>query len=57
MTNPDSLYGTYPCPYCGRYVKPPYCPFCGGEIRKPSTLKEAMERLITDSNRCSGSDV
>ena len=53
MTNPDSLYGTYPCPDCGRYVKPPYCPFCGAEIRKHPTLKEAVERLLSDSNRCS----
>ena len=51
MTTLDSLYGTYPCPDCGRYVKPPYCIFCGGEIRKPSTLKEAMERLKASSER------
>ena len=53
MMIPDSLYGTYPCPDCGRYVKPPYCLFCGAEIRKRPMLKEVVERLITDSNRCS----
>ena len=51
MTTPDSLYGTYPCPDCGRYVKPPYCIFCGGEIRKHPTLKEAVERLKDSGER------
>ena len=51
MTNPDSLYGTYPCPDCGRYVKPPYCLFCGAEIRKRPTLKEAVDRSKASSER------
>ena len=51
MTTLDSLYGTYPCPDCGRYVKPPYCPFCGGEIRKRPMLKEVMERLKDSGER------
>lgn len=51
MTTLDSLYGTYHCPDCGRYVKPPYCLFCGAEIRKRPMLKEVVERSKASSKR------